>query len=304
MRDIVLVNNLLTGCMGERVLWDFLLEGIPNIQGMDLRSHQSFTDITSHIETQCSPDVVVIQNASFLPKIANRRTIAFLQDNLRGMGRTNAQQEHVLRTSDYVVFNSIETSKSYSDYEGSIIPIGIDSNLFAPQQNRQKLKNKYNLKEGSPVGIFVGDFTDVKGWKDVLHVIRYYPHIQFILVTKGTVIPVPSNAQVFQRIDQQQLCELINCSDFFILGSPIETQCLAALEAALCDVPILMRPTGIFMDWSKEDRARIGVFTNNLINGVEKILSSQYLTPRQTVQSKNLDITTTIEKWKTLLDNI
>ncbi|HUH20814.1 MAG TPA: hypothetical protein VLZ09_03005, partial [Gaiellaceae bacterium] len=32
-------------------------------------------------------------------------------------------------------------------------------------------------------------------------------------------------------------------------GSPVETQCLAALEAMACAVPVVMRPTGAFSDW-------------------------------------------------------
>jgi len=45
----------------------------------------------------------------------------------------------------------------------------------------------------------------------------------------------------FSQVSQEILSELINCANFFILGSKVETQCLAAIEAALCDVPIIMR---------------------------------------------------------------
>ena len=36
MSKIILVNDYLHGLMGERVLWDFMLEGIPNLITGDL----------------------------------------------------------------------------------------------------------------------------------------------------------------------------------------------------------------------------------------------------------------------------
>ena len=36
MSKIILVNDYLHGLMGERVLWDFMLEGIPNLIKVDI----------------------------------------------------------------------------------------------------------------------------------------------------------------------------------------------------------------------------------------------------------------------------
>ena len=36
MSKIILVNDYLHGLMGERVLWDFMLEGIPNLIKIDI----------------------------------------------------------------------------------------------------------------------------------------------------------------------------------------------------------------------------------------------------------------------------
>jgi hypothetical protein len=54
------------------------------------------------------------------------------------------------------------------------------------------------------------------------------------------------------------LSELYNCADFFIIGSPVETQCLAAIEACLCDIPVVMRNVGFVKDLTDKEKQIIG----------------------------------------------
>jgi hypothetical protein len=299
MSDIIIVNDILTGCMGERVFWDYMLEGIPNIHGVDTRSlscprHELEWRANQFINENFSEDAIIIQNATFLGKINHRHTIALLQDNLRGMNRYDQQQENVLKTSQIVVCNSVETAKSYPEYGQNIIPIGIDTVLFNKVAD---YKSKYDIPD-TKVGIFVGAFNSVKGWDEIKNIIDNHPEIFFILVTKENETYQTGNSKSFSRVSQEVLVELLNCSDFFILGSSVETQCLAALEAGFCNLPIVMKETGIFMDFDSSVRNKLGHF-GDLEHGIYSLDNNIY-TPRETLMKLDFSIESMINKWKKL----
>ena len=71
-----------------------------------------------------------------------------------------------------------------------------------------------------------------------------------------------SNVQVFSQLNQEELIQLMDTCEFFLLGSPFETQCLAAMEAALRDLAIVMKPTGILGE--APNSAEFGYFSENL----------------------------------------
>jgi glycosyltransferase involved in cell wall biosynthesis len=302
---IAICNDNCDGQMGEKVLWNHLLENIAGAYRVDknligkysfeLKARDYIT--LNHPETQ-----IIVQNASFIDRIDKTKySILFLQDNLRSMGRSSVQQESNLKFADVLVTNSIQTSMSYPEYDFEIIPIGINSDLFKPK-NKSNLRTKYDLKKEGKVGIFVGSFSDVKGWKKVLECIRYYRDITWILITKfKNEECMEENVLVFKHLKQDVLSELLNCADFFIIGSPEETQCLAALEANFCNVPVVMPLVGIYKDFSEEERISVGVFGDDLIGGVRQVLKKNY-EPRITMLSKGLGIEDTIIKWNALID--
>ena len=297
MREIILVNDILHGSMGERVIWNYMLEKIPNIYGVPISNIKEIDKF--------SKDAIIIQNATFIPKVDNTRfTICYLQDNIIAMSK---KQHHInnqlntLNNCQHIVFNSKEIKKSYSQYSGTVIPIGIDEELFNIK-DQCSLRQKYNIPN-KKVGIFIGNFTETKGWEDVKSIISLNPDIYFILVTKNSESYSTENSSTFSRVKQEVLSELINCADFFILGSPVETQCLAALEAGFCGKPIIMKNTGIFMDW--EDRDHVGVFNNNLFEGIKIYLqSNKTYDTRNFLMLKDLSIKSMIDKWISLLESI
>ena len=94
MSKIILVNDYLHGLMGERVLWDFMLEGIPNLIKVDLHvlerypeinnSHITFeSKVKMYIEKYHSDYKAIIQNGSWFSLIpSSKPRIAIIQDNL------------------------------------------------------------------------------------------------------------------------------------------------------------------------------------------------------------------------------
>ncbi len=300
---VAICNDLVTGSMGERVLWDFLLESLPASVGIDTRlvgNQGDFGDNVRRYIAQYYPEVeVIIQNATPISYVdPSRYTIAFLQDNLRAMGWHSEQQERNLCQAQKRVSNSWENLLYYPEYDFTIIPVGIDLDLFKPM-DKAALRREFAF-EAQQIGIFVGDFSEVKGWSKVYDCIQHYPEILWILVSKSNEIMTAPNVQVFNRIPQQLLVKLLNCADFFIIGSPVETQCLAAIEACLCDLPVIMQPVGIFKDFNSEELDQCGIFGEDFMAAMNE-LPGRAFSPRQLMLEKKLGINDSMCKWHELV---
>ncbi|MDO8987610.1 MAG: glycosyl transferase family 2, partial [Coriobacteriia bacterium] len=222
-RSLVAVcNDLVTGTMGERVLWDFLLEGLPSSVGVDSRTvgtgGRYSTLARDYIRRTHPQTEVIIQNATFIDIVdPDRYTIAFLQDDLRAMGRDSTQQERNLSASRVAVTNSLLTAISYPEYDFEIIPVGVDETLFRPLDKKQCREE--NGLGGETIGVFVGAFDEVKGWPEVRRCIDVYPEITWLLITKREESFEAANAKTYCRVSQERLVTLLNAADFFIVGS-------------------------------------------------------------------------------------
>lgn len=299
-KQIAVINDYCRGINNERVLWNFLLEGLRGAYKIDIDSIGE-DEFKHNVGSHILPDTdIIIQNASFINRASeNHYTIVFLQDNLREMRRISKVQERNLQTADVIVTNSIQTCTSYKEYDIKLIPIGIDSNLFRPL-NKIELRKKYNIAENKRVGIFVGAFNETKGWSKVKNCINTKQDITWILVSKYKESFSQNNVLQFSNLSQEKLVELLNCSDFFIIGSPVETQCLAALEANLCDIPVVMPRVGIYKDFEFSELEHLGEFDDNLLLAIDRLDFEKY-NPRQFIISKGLTIENTIKLWETLL---
>lgn len=319
MSQIIISNDFVCGIGGEEVMWNFLCDRLPGAIGVDSRTVKcNGTDprlaqfINEYIHKEYPKSGHIIQNATFMGFIdtnRERKTFVYLQDNLRKMNRRNGQQEQNLRLANVRVCNSRITAASYPEYNFEIIPIGVNDELFSPADAtaKVKLRVKYGLQDFSKIAIFVGSLDEVKGWKEIHGIITKRPDIFFIIVSKCTDgTHNTANSITFTQIKQPLLADLLRCSDFFILGSPVETQCLAAIEACLCGIPVIMKRTGIFMDFSPEDQARCGFFGDNLQSFIDPLLADlvsehSVISPRAAVLDNDLSINGMIEKWKRIL---
>jgi len=302
---VAICNDLIRGINGERVLWTYLSEQLPAaigigsaIVGPGNYSKRAKEYIDSHHPTID----VVVQNATFIDLIdPSRHSVVYVQDNLRKMETPSAEQEYTIHAANIRVANSIDTALSYPEYDFRIIPVGVDEDLFVPM-DKGRVRDRLGFEDGL-IGIFVGSFSEVKGWSEVVKCIENFPNITWIAVSKYEEKFFASNVRVYNKIPQEQLVELLNCADFFIVGSRVETQCLAAIEACLCDVPVVMHEVGIFKEFSDDERAKVGVFTDDLIEGVSKIQDIiECAEPRRVILGKGLGINQTIDRWKRVLE--
>jgi len=317
MSKIILVNDYLHGLMGERVLWDFMIEGIPNLIKVDLHILKTIPEInnlTISFEKKVSlyinkyyPDYkAIIQNGSWFSLIpSSKPRIALIQDNLRKMGRRSHIQENNFKNAEYIVTNSNEVDNFYNERKNIQIPLGVDNKLFSIlDKNEMRKKQNIDVTKYKKIGIFVGAMNEVKGWSRIINIINEHQDIYWIIVSKHKEELNLKNGMVYNQVNQLQLCELYNCADFFIIGSPSETQCLAAIECCLCDVPIIMRDTGFVTNLSSEEKNQIGIIGDNLEEAVYTIKNNdkKYI-PREIVE-KYYSIDEMCNKWIKFLNMI
>lgn len=304
---VVIANDYLTGRMGEKTMWNFLAESLPSIVPLDktlVPETPYFEDEgRKHIAKHYPKAKFVIQNATFIDLISpDHFTIVYLQDDLRRMGRFSRQQEESLRLADFRVTNSNLTASSYPEYEFEKIPIGVNETLFSPGDKKAE-REKYEIPADKRVGIFVGDLSEVKGWAKVRSVIENHPEILWIVVSKDDKKYETPNVKMFNKISQETLATLHRAADFFILGSPVETQCLAAIEACFTNIPVIMRNVGIFSDFSKDDREQCGIFGEDFERALQEMPNKAF-TPRDIMIKNKLHVGGMIEQWRDLLTRL
>ena len=308
--SVILVNDFLFGMLGEKkVLWNYMLEGIRNLVPVDTKiikdnsqynNNLSFEEnIANYIKNNYPDCKLIIQNGSYFNLIPiNIKKIILIQDNLRKMNIKSIIQETNFKNADIVVSNSNEVDKYYNERSCIQIPLGVDSDFFKiiPKEN-------LSLPIDRKIGIFVGSFTEVKGWSLMKKIIERHCEIFWILVTKHENECYSSNnSKVYNKIDQELLVKLLNSSDFFILPSPSETQCLAAIEANLCNIPVIMYNTGYITNLTEEEKSKIGVVTNDFNeDDINKVANTKF-EPRNVILNK-YSIESMNNKWIDLIDS-
>lgn len=316
--SIILVNDYLSGRLGEKkVLWNYMLDNIENLKGIDIdimnNSNQynniSFEEnVKNYIENNYSDCKLIIQNGSWFDLIPyNCTKVILIQDNLRKMNRQSIIQENNFKNTDYIVSNSDEVDNYYNERKCIQIPLGVDSEVFnINTDNKNLLRIEMNLPVNSynKFGIFVGSFTETKGWSIMIDIINRRKDIYWILITKHDHEDFYSdNSIVYKKIDQELLIKLLNCADFFILPSPSETQCLSAIEANLCGIPTIMRNTGYFTNLDTNEINNVGIMTDTFSDDDINKIYSNIFNPRNIVINK-FSIKNMIQKWDSLINSL
>lgn len=291
--NMLICNDYVRGMNGEKVLWNWLIELSNNNFGIS-------TADPSSTPAPSSGTGLVLQNASFMDLVdIGAKKIAYLQDNFRKMNYSEYllnQQLNNLKNCQVKFTNSIECASYYPEFDFTILPIGVDSELFRPM-SREFVRTKHGIKEGK-VGIFVGEFTEIKGWPDIKRLIERRQDIYWIIVSKNMGDEfLGVNCRMYNKVGQGTLVELLNCADFFILGSKTETLCLAAIEALMCNIPVIMNNTGVFYTMDNEKKSKCGVIYDGVIEDFDRIVNMlDDKDPRNNIME--YDIRNVMEKWR------
>jgi len=206
--------------------------------------------------------------------------------------------------ADYVKRMNVE-------YSMDVILHGIDTKLFKPMDKpemRSKYLNDVDLSIYKAVGVWNGAFNPVKNWEIMAELIRKHQDIFWIIIMKHPEVSEPklSNLKIFNDVPYDTIPELLNCADFYISVSEIESFGLCGIEAASCDLPVISTRTGIFKGWNPDN---IGRFPDTSIDSISTAINgilkgSANYTPRKEIIDSGFTLEAWKKKWLELIDKI
>jgi hypothetical protein len=155
--------------------------------------------------------------------------------------------------------------------------------------------------------IFVGSFSEAKGWPNLLELVKTRVDIDWTLVSKNLDddhflgSPNGKNWAVFRQIPQDKLRTLVANSDLLIVASHYEKQCLVALEALSQDTPVITTPTGLLGGYPL-GKQEFGIVSDNLGRDLDLALGSlAEFQPRNFLQKLNLVGDQSWDSWDKIL---
>ena len=192
----------------------------------------------------------------------------------------------------------------------AVIEEGVDTEIFKPVEDKEKLRQMHRLPLDKRIGIVVTKFIKQKGWDVLTDIINKHQDIHWIVVLTEKIGSKPKlkNVTLVEEAPQNLMPRLYNCADFFINTSPVESFGLAPCEAAACGLPIIVFKTGVFWDWFdpklgiRVDDWNVDSFTK----AIDKIKNSDLkeFSPRETLISKGLTLERMKENWQKLVEEI
>lgn len=309
--DFLVFNDIVRrGKFGERTLWTYLVEdlGLPYQDWTTLRA-QSWYEAKLNLAARGKDPVKVgIQNATWAhPNTCNaKKTIVILQDNILRSWSDPAPQTPTLEAADVIVCNGPLIAEDYARFDRPkgkirVIPIGIDTEFWTEPAAKVPLIRQRI--------VFVGDEAPHKGYDTIAALARKRRDLDWLFVLKHKGQHDESLGQSFVAVDANTVRDVLRSGDVFILGSPVETQCLAALEAMACGLPVVMPPTGAFHDWRPDSffpvhEAIVPAFDEALTFALG-CLGRPLLDPRgDLLAAERFTIPAMLASWRALLEEV
>lgn len=182
-----------------------------------------------------------------------------------------------------------------------VIEHGVDSSAFRPL-SKTGLREKYGVF-ASKIGIFVGINHPIKNWEVMERLIREREDVFWILVFKENPPFETPNSKVFNKIPRSQMPEIYNLADFAIIPSYFESFGLVAVEAGMCDIPVISSKVGWIEDEGKTDYGIIldSFKAKDFSQAVDELFQQDFK-PRAYMQ-KRFDFMNWLEKWRDVIRN-
>jgi len=296
-----LINDCLTCIPNTKTFWHDLLDWFPNLEDK-CNGYTDYSILAQRIESFPNRPDYIIRNGSYFRKLnIDVPTFSLIQDTMN-----NSIQTEVINSSTCVVFASKQT---YDIYKNRINPKNIrvieqssDFNFFKPIQEKhpEVLPNSI---------IFIGDSSyEKKGFHRVLNLIENMPDFNFCLVMKDdtniNIIPQHNRnrVRIFNKVDRNTVKLLINSCICAICTSGNEEGHFAGIEIGACDIPMVSRPMGCYLD-RKEDKTW-GLIANDddFPETIRYITNNKQLFSPRKYYSKEYTLERCREKWTNLIN--
>lgn len=145
----------------------------------------------------------------------------------------------------------------------SKMELGLNTELFKPMDNKTELRIKYGIPINSKIGYWGGTNHLMKGFDRLIDYANINNDIFWIIVWKhqqdrGECPEHIKNVQ-FVQVSQQQMNELINCSDFFLCTSRLKPYYMTELEAMSTNIKFIFTEN-IQKDFIPTENPRDNIF--------------------------------------------
>ena len=306
---IAIANDQLIGINGEETLWNYLIEDL-ELAGFKLT--QVTLGVNQRVPYRISRSVLwnkptsrlLFRNATFLRTLRGPwRQLVLLQDRVENLKLVKMQSKAV-NSAGAKITNSPEMlslHKKNPTQHAYLQPLPVH-----PEWERREKAPRQSSKISV---VYVGAFNETKGWSSVKTIIESNSSVEFTCVSKYpddkprfSNEVTPKNVSVLRCLSTTELVTIIDDADIFIVGSPFETQCLAAIEAATRNLAICMVDTGLISQLPEVFRRRIGEFNPNLREGFQDLLKRiqedpSSLDPARAVRDAGLSATKLRTDW-------
>jgi hypothetical protein len=125
------------------------------------------------------------------------------------------------------------SAKYYKDIGVTdLLPIGVDTDLFKPAEDKWGLRQKYGIPQDAEVGFWGGTTHPMKGYDRLFEYAKQHPEIHWICIWKwreeaGNL----QGAHNYVQVNQKMLSELMGCCDFALFTGRLSTYYMIEWEA-------------------------------------------------------------------------
>jgi glycosyltransferase involved in cell wall biosynthesis len=236
-------------------------------------------------------DDIVLQYSTLGFADRTGKSVALLWElypEMKARLRSNEWDDKIAKIDEcakFSTYRTVSTSLMTPYYErfGTIheLPIGVDTNLFKPLDDKPHLRKKYQIPIDATVGFWCGTTHVMKGFERLKQYAARDPTVHWIIVWKDEsergFLP---GASQFVKAPQSTLCELMNASDFYLSCSLLRPFYMVEWEAMACDLPIRLIDENLPKDFVLSSHPREDVFRLGWDRGSAKKTWQRYLEAR------------------------
>lgn len=279
----------------------------------------NFIKLTSKIKELCNnwrPDVIIYAHMEYLTSLPslylrNKMKIPVIVtiDSLPGVtwfcgnkiidavGYLNSMLigKRIFKVADGVQFLSSELYNyipklNIDANKVFVITRGVDTEIFKPRDGKDSLRKEFGVKEDDIVILYVGRLDLVKGVDYLLRaakeIILNYKNIKFLIVGDGSLrggyealAQSFSNNVIFTGF-REDIPDLMNISDIFVLPSLSEGVANVVMEASASGLPVIATKVGEVPQIVLDGKTGILIKrkdVDSLVSAIEKLVDNPML---------------------------